>query len=150
MAKAKKINAKDAQLHAGDLQPPAAPAKPQVKAQKPQLGASGSQIGGGNPKVSSPETDFSAKVVPLNFLPRAGATSYAQELQERLKDVADEPLKGVYYLLPVKLPKTVYERLLKGALAMAEANPAWTERDQLEALVNFLDAKALTAPAETA
>ena len=98
-------------------------------------------------KVSKPDEDFTARIVTMGFLPRAGLKTYAEELKERLKDVEDGPQNSIYYLLPVKLPRAVYKKLLEGALAMAPVSPNWTERDQIEALVNFLDARTLTAGA---
>lgn len=96
------------------------------------------------PKVSKPDSDFSHRTIPVHFERRAGLATYAQELVERLGDLNDDPATQVYYLLPVKLPKKVYKRLLERSLRMAQLSPDWTERDELEALVLFLDAKNLT------
>lgn len=99
-------------------------------------------------KVSTPESDFGHKTITVNFQRRAGLTSYGQELVERLNDLNDDAASAVYYLLPVKLPKKVYKRLLEGAIELSKASPNWTERDQLEALVIFQDAKNLLSPKE--
>lgn len=93
--------------------------------------------------VSSPDVDFNARVAPVGFLKRAGLATYADELKERLSDLQDVP-DGVYFMLPVKLPKKVYKMLLLQAIEMAKVSPDWTERDMLEAIVLFSDFGDLT------
>lgn len=87
-------------------------------------------------EISTPDTDFNSAVKPMNFQKRAGLATYAEELKERLSDI-DDVADNVYFMLPVKLPKKVYQRLLTKALEMTDVSPDWTERDQLEALVLF-------------
>lgn len=110
---------------------------PPVKEQKPQK--TGEKV-----KVSTPEKDFNHKVIPINFQRRAGLKNHGQEMVERLQDLEDDGNSDVYYLLPVKLPKKVYKMLLERSIDMSKSIPDWNERDMLEVLVIFSDAKGLT------
>lgn len=94
--------------------------------------------------------DYNQKIIVKNFEKRAGTKNYQQELAERLKDVSDETLENVKYLLPIKLSKKGYKALLEGALILAKKIPNWNERDQVEALILFQDAKTLTCSQEEA
>lgn len=109
---------------------PVTPEKPKVKSVEPT--------------VSTPDTDFNAGVISMNFERRAGLETYTAELEQRLLDLSEAP-DGVYFMLPVKLPKTVYKLLLEAAFYMAQELPDWTERDMLEAIVLFSNAKVLTS-----
>ena len=79
----------------------------------------------------------------MDFLPRSGLKTYAEELKERLGDVT-EAADATYFLLPVKLPKKVYKMLLLQSIEMAKTTPDWTERDMIEAIVLFSNVKDLT------
>jgi len=91
-------------------------------------------------KVSNPDVDFNAQIIPMKFLKRAGVKTYAGELKERLLDVEEAP-DGAYFLLPVKLPKKVYKKLLLAAIEMEKVSPDWTERDMIEAIIIFSKTK---------
>lgn len=122
----------------------AASGSPIVGVHKPQVKATEHQLETYNLKVSTPDTDFGSRVVSMNFLPRAGVATYADELKQRLLDLGDLP-DATYFLLPVKLPKKVYKQLLEASLFMAAEVPDWTERDMLEAIVIFSNTKGLTS-----
>ncbi len=130
---AKEARERKAAAAAGE--PAASPSKPAVKAQKPQVKEELVTV-----RVSNPDVDFNARVIPRDFQKRAGIATYADELKERLTDI-DEAADGAYFLLPVKLPKKVYKQLLLQAIAMSDVSTDWTERDQLEAIIIFSKTK---------
>lgn len=88
--------------------------------------------------ISTPDVDFNAPVIPMKLMKRAGVKTYADEVKERLLDVAEAP-DGAYFLLPLKLPKKVYKLLLEGTAKMSMSSPEWTERDMIEAILLFSD-----------
>lgn len=89
-------------------------------------------------EVSNPDIDFNAAVIPMKLIKRAGVKTYADEVKDRLLDVAEAP-DGAYFLLPVKLPKKVYKLLLEATAKMSGSSPDWTERDTIEAILLFSD-----------
>ncbi|TXH43379.1 MAG: hypothetical protein E6Q97_34195 [Desulfurellales bacterium] len=85
------------------------------------------------------------RTIKMNFHPRAGITSYTVEMHERLKDIEDEKNR-VFYVLPIRLPKKLYNFLLKDALSTAE-NADYTEENHVHAiLTERMALSGLTSP----
>lgn len=72
----------------------------------------------------------------MDFETRAGLKTYRAELQERLQDI-EERQSDLVYILPLKVPKSVYRALIKSALETVEKteNKAWTEQDEIHRLI---------------
>lgn len=135
---AKEARERKAAAGAACAPPVASPKKGIVSAKKPTLDEEKVIV-----EVSNPDVDFNAPVIPLKLLKRAGVATYAAELKERALDV-DEAPEGAYFLLPLKLPKKVYKKLVAAAIQMSDVSPEWTERDMIEAIIIFSNAEALT------
>jgi hypothetical protein len=105
------------------------------KKQKPIVAVEASKaVKGGFDPASN---DAYLPAIPVGFEIRAGLPNYEREMQERLQDVEEETRK-VFYVVPVKLSKEVYKKLLVAALEKGRKNVLpgqWTEQNHLEMLV---------------
>lgn len=86
-----------------------------------------------------PADDTYLKTLPVNFLPRAGFTSYELELKERLQDVEEEK-NEVFYILPIRMDKDTYRSLLRQTIETSQTtkNKDWTEKDEVLHQLKFL------------